>query len=166
MTWILLAALSLHGLLSILNQFTRFRPILARFDPVSLLPYWSFFAPVPGTSDYRILVRAKDADGQVGSWTEICVHEKRSAPHLFWNPNKIRQKCVSDCVSALLREVSKSEDDNSDFIQLSWPYIKLAQFAFGDHRSEMNEMRQFSIVASRGIHRRSLHPLFISRWHG
>jgi hypothetical protein len=47
-TRVLLAVLSLHGLLSILKQFTRFQPFLNRLDPVGLLPYWAFFAPKPG----------------------------------------------------------------------------------------------------------------------
>jgi hypothetical protein len=161
----LLAVLSLHGLLSILKQFTRFQPFLNRLDPVGLLPYWAFFAPKPGTSDHRVLVRKKDAEGNVGSWSEICVHEPRLVSHLLWNPSKIRQKCVSDCVRDLLREVSKPKENDSDFIQLSWPYIKLAQLAFSDHSLEKDELRQFSVVASTGIQKRDLHPLFISRWH-
>lgn len=165
MTWILLVVLSIHGLLSILNQFIRLQPYLKRLDPVGLLPYWSFFAPTPGTSDRRVLVRKKEADGKVGSWSEISVYEPRLASHLLWNPNKIRQKCVSDCVTAVLRDVSKSKESNSDFIQLSWAYIKLAQLAFSGRSLEKNELRQFSIVASEGIYRRDLHPLFISRWH-
>jgi hypothetical protein len=165
-TWILLAILSIHGLLSLLNQFARFQPFLNRLDPVGLLPHWSFFAPNPGISDHRVLVRKKDADGKIGSWSEHCIHEPRLASHLLWNPNKLRQKCVSDCVRALLGEVSKSNEDTSDLIQLSWPYIKLAQLAFQSHSLETDELRQFSIVASEGIDRRELRRLFISRWHG
>ena len=165
MSWILLVVLSFHGLLSILNQFTRLQRSLKRWDSVGLLPYWSFFAPNPGTFDHRVLMRKKDADGNVGSWSEICVYEPRLASHLIWNPNKIRQKCVSDCVSALLREDWQSKEDSSEFIQVSWPYIKLAQFASSGDILEKDELRQFSIVASQGIDRRELRPLFISRWH-
>jgi hypothetical protein len=166
-TWILLIVLSAHGLLSILKQFRRFQPFLNRLDPVGVLPYWSFFAPKPGTSDYRVLVRKKDADGNVGSWSEICVLQPRLASHLFWNPGKLRQKCVYDCVRFLLRLLSSSEDNESkrNLAQVSWPYIKLAQLAFSGHSLEKDELLQFSIVDSQGLDRRDVRCLFLSEWH-
>lgn len=167
MTQILLIVLSVHGLLSILKQFRRLQPFLNRLDPAGVLPYWSFFAPKPGTSDHRVLVRKKDADGNVGSWSEICVHEPRMASHLFWNPGKLRQKCVYDCVRVLLRFLSSSEDSKSkrDFVQISWPYIKLAQLAFWGQNLEKDELLQFSIVDSQGLDRREVRGLFLSEWH-
>jgi hypothetical protein len=131
------------------------------------LPFWSFFAPNPGTSDHRILVRKKDAEGNVCSWSEICVHQRRLASHLFWNPGKLRQKCVYDCVRVLLRLLSSSKDNKSkrDFVQVSWPYIKLAQLAFSGHSLEKDEFLQFSIVNSQGLDRRDVRGLFLSEWH-
>ncbi len=167
MTQILLIVLLIHGLLSILKQFPRFQPFLNRLDPVGILPLWSFFAPRPGISDHRLLVRKKDADGNVSSWSEICIHEPRLVSHLFWNPGKLRQKCVSDCVRVLLRQLSTSKDkeSDSDFVQVSWSYIKLAQLAFSGHSLEKDELLQFSIVDSKGLDRRDVRTIFLSKWH-
>lgn len=167
MTQVLLVVLSIHGLLSMLKQFRRFQPFLNHLDPVGALPLWTFFAPKPGASDYRVLVRKKDAEGNVGSWSEICIHEPRLASHLFWNPGKLRQKCVHDCVRVLLRQLSTSKDNESerDLVQVSWSYIKLAQLAFWGLSLEKDELRQFSVVDSQGLDRRDVRGLFISKWH-
>lgn len=108
-------------------------------------------------------MRSKEADGQVGPWQEIPLYEVRSLLHLFWNPSKQRQKCVTDCVTALLREATAA--DTTIFnLQLSWPYIKLAQFAFSEVCGK-GQLRQFAIFDTEGIEERKLRAVFVSRWH-
>ena len=61
-----------YGLLSLLFQFeSRLKKWLASKDALSLLPSWSFFAPIPGTSDYRIIFRDFSEDKSLGSWKRL-----------------------------------------------------------------------------------------------
>lgn len=167
MTSGLLILLALHGVLSALNQFARCQPTLNRLNRLSLLPYWSFFAPIPGTSDHRVVFRTRSGDGTLSPWREVGVYSRRTPTHLVWNPAKHTQKCLSDCVIALLRQAAANGDEKDGFIQLSWPYIKLAQFAFSDGQVGVaaDGMKQFAIVSTEGRADRTIRPLFVSRWH-
>ena len=91
MTTLVAFALAMWLVLTVANQFEYARaklgPILAH-DVLGLIPVWTFFAPRPGTSDYRIFFRGKNARGESVPWAELELSEARKPWHFLWNPHK------------------------------------------------------------------------------
>lgn len=161
----LLSLLSVYGLLSAANQIQPVQDRFTRLNRASWLPYWSFFAPIPGTSDHRVLRRSREKNLKASEWGEVDFHVGRRWFHLLWNPDKHLNKCVTDCVSILLMERSEVGDEHPEVIQLSWSYLKLAQFALQGLDRGNGRAFQFAIVESSGALERSVSPQFISNWH-
>jgi hypothetical protein len=68
---------------------------------LSLIPRWTFFAPNPVVTDYRLCYRTAAADGAASDWEEIDLIGGRTIVSALWNPQKRTIKAISDMVRSL-----------------------------------------------------------------
>lgn len=148
-TYSILTFFSVWLLISICCQFnkTKIGTFLRQLDLFSLIPYWSFFAPNPGTTDYHLLYRDK-VDSNTGSyWKEYKLSSNRSLVGAVWNPKKRTKKVLSDAVSSLIT-LSKDLKDNE--YKTTLPYIALLNFIASIPRGNTATATQFMIMESYG----------------
>jgi hypothetical protein len=138
--------------LSILNQFgfKRFQELSARFDKCLFIPKWTFFAPHPGCSDYRIIYRTFDCEEQKGGWSEICLIRERRWRDAFWNPDKRMGKGVFDLAQTCF--IVRRFSTDATVLMTSVAYIMLARYVESHTRGCAHSLRQFAIVETHGIY--------------
>lgn len=112
----------LWTLLTFVFQFTGSKVRAFQFWAyLGLLPYWSFFAPQPPTSDYHLLYRDHLADGTVLPWREV-QPEKHQWWRPLWNPQMRQTKALSDVIGDLNLLVNPSVPP---WLEVSVPYLLL-----------------------------------------
>jgi len=138
-------------LLSILNQFSFafMAKFAAGYDRWLLLPRWTFFAPNPGCTDYRLLYRDFDDREQASEWSEVPLVRRRGHWDAIWNPDKRRSKGLFDLAQSLL--ILRHEHDNPAVAMTSIPYVALAHYVDCLPRGPGVKYRQFIIVQTHGI---------------
>jgi hypothetical protein len=133
------------------------------YDLASLIPMWSFFAPVPGTCDYYLLYRDELSDGSLADWREVSLCEDRRPWHLVWNPRKREKKVLFDLTSALMEDVRSGA---IEVIQLSVPYLAILTYISSVPSLYSSRSIQFLVMmtdeASVGS---TPEPIFTSRFH-
>lgn len=128
-------ALCLWFALSVLGQIPALKSI-RRYDQLSLIPNFSFFAPKPMENDYHFVFRWKYPDGEISNWVELPYCEKRRPWSSVWNPDRRQQKALIDSCSMLMRYIAylrqvlarrdRREKRNPVLaIQTSIPYLNL-----------------------------------------
>ncbi len=129
---LILALLGVWFLISIPNQLTnRHGAWVSRFDPFGFVPKWTFFAPVPGTLDYRLIYRDLLADGTPSDWQEVDWCVKRRWIHVVWHPRRLTTKLIIDSINGLGQVVSSMVKEGIDIERkpqgmiLSTPYVLL-----------------------------------------
>ncbi|MEA2633799.1 MAG: hypothetical protein QOH92_566 [Chloroflexota bacterium] len=117
-----------------------------------ILPGWTFFAPNPGTSDYRLVFRDLTPRGMT-EWTEVEWCRSRKGLDALWHPGRQRTKLVVDCVNALIitvKELRRHDVDveaNPQGWLLSVPYMALLNIVNTMPRISPNaRARQFAII--------------------
>jgi hypothetical protein len=132
--------------LSVLHQVRLFSSKMGRFDPLGLLPRWTFFAPNPGIYDYHIVYReVNDGDGSdlnpdtSNSWRHIQIISETAA-------RMLRKKIAPDVV----------------------PYTP--SYFLMTHLAQRGVTRgskiEWAIVKSHGFHgNRTFSPVFVSNVH-
>ncbi len=145
--------LGLWFALSIPHQLTNdLGKRVKRHNPYGLLPGWTFFAPMPGTSNYRLVYRDRTPEGFT-DWTEVSWCHNRRLIDAIWHPGRHRTKFVVDCVNAFVitvREIQKlghiAEDDVSAWV-VSVPYMALLNIVNSMPRTRGDSTaRQFALV--------------------
>jgi hypothetical protein len=111
-------------LLTVLFQFKSWQLPLRSWDPLFMLPSWSFFAPVPNTSDYLIFIRY-ESFGVLTPWRQPAIIQKQTR-NLFWEPARRTRKVVID-ISQSVAETMHAQGPESAC--LSAPYMLLIQLA-------------------------------------
>lgn len=151
MTEGIIAGLLLVWLLfSFLNQFdfAFFKKSIAAHDRCFLLPRYTFFAPNPGCTDYRLLYRDFASDDQPSGWKEILIVRKRSWVDAVWNPEKRLSKGLFDLSQALL--MVRREFEDPAVLMTSVPYVALAHYVDCLPREQSVKYRQFMVAQSHG----------------
>ena len=143
---------------------TKFSHFVAGFDQFSFVPSWSFFAPVPATTDPHLIYRDRTDDGEMGPFREVaCSIATRGCLSFFWNPRRRVLKVFTDVMSDLIG-LSKSLDPNE--FKLSIPYLTLANFVLGITAPPNSVARQFAIVSTTGFDESKAPELiFVSEFH-
>lgn len=138
--------------LTIANQVGRAKKTVTTVDPTGLfIPDWRFFAPVPATHEYRIMVRDQLTDGSMTSWNEHDLGLERRSSHTFWAPHRRMEKSVFDVTTELLRageNATETQHHNPwSVIRSSTGYIAMLNEVV--HRAlhhEQAESTQFLLV--------------------
>ena len=122
---------------------------VAEYDRWLLLPQWTFFAPNPGCTDYRLLYRDLDEQKQPFEWREIPLVRRRSYWDGVWNPDKRRSKCLFDLTQTVV--IIRQEYDNPAATMISIPYLALAHYVDREPAHPGAKFRQFMVVQTHGI---------------
>jgi hypothetical protein len=111
--WVFASLLGAWLLLSVANQFHDYAAIAAirRYDPLHLLPVWTFFAPNPGRSDYHVVSRDRLATGERTEWRDALPIPRHTLQASIWNPNKRLVKVVTDAVSSTVEAYASAQDE-------------------------------------------------------
>lgn len=127
-----------------------------------LVPTWSFFAPVPGTHDFRLLYRDELAGGTVTPWREVNPYSERRATAALWNPGQRRKKALFDLAQELTG-VGSSWRSDPQLVKLSVPYLALLTFVSSLERSALSRRRQFVVALT--SRRDEPQVIFVSGMH-
>jgi hypothetical protein len=139
---------------SIPNQFSgdRFNWIKNR-NVYLLIPGWTFFAPNPGVTNYRYVLRDVYADGTSSEWEEVDWCESRRLVHSIWHPGRHRTKLIVDCINGLSITIKDLDRHGVDFrshpqsYMVSTPYLALLNIAMRARPKQAGAVsRQFAIV--------------------
>lgn len=174
-TTFVVAVLCFFSFCSVLNQFeTNFKTTLSKLDILDLLPNWKFFAPVPGTQDFRIVYQDLVDDNFDSPWIECDVIQSgRKTWDFLWNPRKHFQKACIDVIQILLldsaniRHSSPDQDKVKLLLQLTWSYCTVLKIAMSIERKHQKAVyRRFAILKSHGFSETmDIQPMFISYRH-
>ena len=99
---------------------------LRYWDVIYVLPFWSFFAPVPGRSDFFLLCRDTLEDGAVTDWLDVTPWEPRRFYDFLWNPGRRDRKRFLDLISLLLLLAADRPPESA--LQMSLPYLALLNY--------------------------------------
>ncbi|GAA4277265.1 hypothetical protein [Aquimarina mytili] len=146
------------GIATLFYQFRATEMYISIYNYFSLVPKWTFFAPIPKTTDYVLYYQDYDIDtDQVFDPVEIDLYgnETRFAiTKLIWNPEKRPLKALTDMTSLLLKYKKKHRrkiDKNSLVLELYTPYIVLVNFVNNYAQpSSQNCKRRFLIYSTYG----------------
>jgi hypothetical protein len=118
---------------------------IEKYDLFMLLPRWTFFAPMPGMSDYHLLYRDQLEDDRLSDWVEIPITEERKLYSFIWNPEKKSKKILSDVVASLV-EFSQMGVREGPVLMLSLPYLILLNVVVHHDQKRVGIKRQFIVV--------------------
>lgn len=121
---VLVFLFSLWLTLTVAIQFnSSFTSLLSHWDALGLLPRWTFFAPNPGHTDIRVLVRFGGASGAT-SWSELWlssrVDDRRTVIRGLFNPYRRVEKLLFDFRNELIDPTI-----NPTQVRMSSEYIAL-----------------------------------------
>jgi hypothetical protein len=148
---------------SILNQF-HFRwwaSRVARWDYLTFLPFWAFFAPNPGYAATHLVFRDRDGDGWTG-WTEILIPDT-TGWRWFWNPGRFERKAIQDLFNGLVR--ASKDLNNPAALELTTCYLALLTWVQAQPKLRPGVThRQFTVLQAIGHGpSRSLQAVVLSR---
>ena len=159
--WLIAGVFGAWFVATVAHQFDSIREkaVIRSFDPLGLVPIWTFFAPRPGMSDYHLIYRQVSPAEPLSEWTEIPLVNARHWSHIVWNPHRRRSKVVTDCMHAVGSQVRDAREDviESSALQrrllVSIPYLTLLSMVMSHDSADLSTgaYRQFAIVERRGI---------------
>lgn len=169
--------LTIWFVLSALNQIDPISTRLAPYDPLGLLPRWTFFAPHPGIYDYHLLYRecasvetplgtpamVEAARTLVGPWMQVPDLCPGSSQFMLWNPQRRVTKTITDIVAGLtlLRLTYPKLGDGVQYTSYYWLLLHLIQ-----RPSRREGQRQFALIQSHGFPpERQSALFFVSNFH-
>lgn len=90
--------------LTIIAQFNnKLSRDIVQFDRFGLVPRWTFFAPIPGSTDVHLLIRYT-RNGKISSWyeTKLTVNLSKRPKWMRWvfNPYRRIEKLLFDFVNS------------------------------------------------------------------
>jgi hypothetical protein len=155
--------------MSIFFQVPRYSLKMSRYDPLGLLPKWTFFAPNPGIHDYHIVRRIAanafesseaPAPHEVASWQNIRpLGDTQSIPFL-WNPDRRIKKTLSDATNSIISVLRRSKN-GGDFVPYTPAYFLITHLAQRD--AVPGTRVEWAIVRSHGfVGDRAVSPVFVS----
>jgi len=152
-------------LASVVHQFRpRWWRRVTRFDPLHLLPIWTFFAPNPGRHDLHVIYR--ECSGvRCGPWRQLAPPWVDRSWRWIWNPGRYVRKATTDFSNALLDARRTSDDQRA--VLLSAAYISLLHWVMAQPSADPeSNHRQFALVVTQGFGEgRELDVQFVSEVH-
>ena len=120
------------------------------WDRFGIVGRWNFFAPLPGTSDYHLLVREHYDEGVTGTWTELVLTgPPRGLLSALWTPDKRNPKALFDLTSTLALQAANLPDPKNT-IPFSVAYLMLLNMIASAARSPLVRARQFLVMKTEG----------------
>ena len=165
--WCALMFFLVWALLSLWNQYLLIVSIVKKhryqrikWDPLTLIPCWTFWASPP-SDEWQLLYRDKLSDGTLTSW-KAASEETQHRFRWIWNPDIRKWKAIRNFCSPLLRSAARGEGQSKELF-VSRSYVALALYISALGRSSQGEFRQFMIARTFGFdHEASPEILFVS----
>ena len=168
--------LGLWLILTIMKQFSIiFRGARRDFyDPLQLVPTWTFFAPLPVAVDYHVFYRDYARDGAISAWQELHLGQREpGALAAIWNPDRRIDKALIDLSQALITssQHTKRHNEALHFLVLSLPYLIILSLVAQAPPGAEATARQFMIaetcgaladVPARVLFRSAVHALCVA----
>lgn len=135
---------------------------------LALIPQWNFFAPNPPKGDFIILFRDKMIGNELSNWVEIRRTGSRGYFCWIWNPDKRANKGQFDLITELMiisnnvRNSDLNEEQRSETIIQTLPYLTLLQYVIGYQKSHLSIARQFAILTKTN---QGFEVVFTSNFH-
>jgi hypothetical protein len=143
------------ALLSLWNQYlliasivTRHRYQRIKWDPLTLIPCWTFWASPP-SDEWQLLYRDKLSDGTLTSW-KAAGDEGQHRLRWIWNPDIRKWKAIRNYCSPLLRSAANGERQSRE-LYISRSYVALALYVSAITLSAPADFRQFMIARTFGF---------------
>jgi hypothetical protein len=130
-------------MLSIVVHLPPLTPLVRRWDFLSLVPEWKFFARPP-QQDYHLLYRDVALDGSVTGWKEVSVAEPRAWWNFLWNPGRRARKAFFDVITEAARHCHAQLGG----VEASVPYLTLLNYISNLPRAIPAQFTQFAILTS------------------
>jgi hypothetical protein len=139
------AVLTGWSIWSIINQTSfSFAKRLKRFDVINFVPRWTFFAPIPGRTDYHLVYRDISEDLlDRTAWIELVPVAERSWWAIVWNPRKRIRKALID-LTQMMSQIGLEYPDSNALV-LSLPYLAVLNHVMHQPRGYL-ALRQFAVV--------------------
>jgi len=167
---------SVWFLMSILYQVNWISSWIGRYDYLSLLPKWTFFAPNPGTYDHHIIYRECGANVDTSSpdkwlnlssrlspWQELSYADLESGIPFLWNPKRRMTKAISDIANSFAA-ASLRHSAFSQYMPFTLEYFLITHLV--QQKATPNTQFQWAIVRSHGFsENRQSHPFLVSKFH-
>lgn len=117
---------------------------------LGIIPKWTFFAPKPGVTDFRISYRCftgvNESTGLVPVFEEF-FHRPFYA--FIWNPNKRLKKAVFDMSVELATMLEQNHHKNNNYyIEISLPYLLILSYVSSLPQVQLYSKVQFVISLS------------------
>ena len=130
-------------------QFPWMQRGVIRFDRFMLLPTWTFFAPNPGSTDFRLVYRNIDHQDRLSAWEEVPLVRTRHWRDALWNPEKRLSKGLFDLAQTLM--TIRRMYESPDVAMTSLPYVAIVRFVESLPRSPSVRCRQFMVLQTHGM---------------
>lgn len=152
MIYFLIGTLAIAIIASVLNQIKPLQNKLGKFDKLHLLPNYSFFAPIPLTSDYRLAYKII-SDSADTEWIELEMYKKFNLLRLVWNPFKYYNKGMIDLSHFLVTEFNALAEADKKYINISLNYLSILMVIskYLKARGEKDITIRFAILCSEGV---------------
>jgi hypothetical protein len=148
---VLIPLFGLWYALTLIHQFLKVLGNNPRglYDPLQLVPTWTFFAPLPVSVDYHVLYRDYRIEGQASEWKELNLLRGGTRAFIaLWNPQRRIDKAIIDLSQALLisSDLAKRKNQPLGQLALSIPYLAILNLVVQAPRELKSVSRQFMIV--------------------
>ncbi|UFR06812.1 hypothetical protein KBP30_39075 [Streptomyces sp. Go40/10] len=154
---------------SVAAQFSdRAGDLFPRSKRLGLIPLWTFFAPHPGVHDLHLLYRDRLRTGEVREPSYVPTIDSRRLRHSLWNPEKFRNKVLSDLADSLVEQYSHLVKEGRDVrvIMLSTSYLVMANLAMKMPRPAEVVARQFILARDKTFEASPAREVvFLSEFH-
>lgn len=159
MEYIIIGVFIIWGIASIFYQFKLTAAALNKYNYFSLIPKWTFFAPIPKTTDYVLYYQDYDEkEDMLYPPVEIILHPDNSLKSAFkfiWNPEKRVLKSVTDLTKIIInyrKKYKKKVAQNSLILELYSPYLVMVNYVANHARpTSQNCKRRFMVYSSYGF---------------
>lgn len=159
---ILIVVLAIFTIASILYQIKKLQPSVQKIDKFNLLPNYSFFAPRPLSTDYRIAFTVNSKENK--EWVEVPMYKDFNVFRFIWNPFKYYNKGFIDSCQFLLQEYQAL--DEKKFIQISLYYLNfLTIISKVIKPKEENQQIRYVLMNSNGIKTISLEKVVFASFN-
>ncbi|MDC0722095.1 hypothetical protein [Nannocystis bainbridge] len=141
------------GIATIFYQFKATSDAVARWNFLSLIPKWTFFAPRPKTTDYQLLYqdRRLGADSMAEPVEISLMPKGRVAPVLrfLWNPCKRNTKAINDITGFITNYKARHRRRiarNALALEMYVPYLVMLNYVSSRARAPTADCRRRFIV--------------------
>ena len=169
LSWLVVGLFAIWFIVSVFNQNNKWRKwisFILKWDIVSYVPIWTFFAPNPGRTDIYLLYRDRDAEGNISGWQEIKTVYRKTWYHQWSLKRRIHKGIVDLSPNFTKDRIVEPKRPVSKRHVLEFPYLLFLNYVCGKPADFRAQLRQFAIARTNGHETEDqLEVIFLSAFH-